>query len=44
MWMNTSQAKSGLPASSTMTFVEPSAVSRSASAQPADPPPTMTTS
>ena len=42
MWMNTSKRQSMRPASSTSTLLAGSADSRFASAQPADPPPTMT--
>ena len=42
MWMNTSQRESLRPASSTNTFVAASADSRLASAEPAEPPPTIT--
>src|SRR4051794_20034575 len=44
MWMKTSQRQSGRPASSTSTRVEASALRRLASAQPAEPPPTITKS
>jgi hypothetical protein len=44
MWMKTSHLESGRPASSTSTRVEESALSRFASAQPAEPPPTITKS
>jgi len=44
MWMKTSHVESGRPASSTSTLVEGSALSRFASAHPAEPPPTMTMS
>ncbi len=42
MWMNGSIRKSDRPASSTRTDVPGSALSRLASAHPAEPPPTMT--
>src|SRR4051812_35800991 len=41
MWMKTSHFESGRPASSTSTLVVGSAESRLASAEPAEPPPTM---
>ncbi len=41
MWMKTSHSESGRPASSTSTRVDGSALSRFASTQPAEPPPTM---
>src|SRR5262245_58472804 len=44
MWTNGSIFQSEWPASSTRTLVPPSAVSRLATAQPAEPPPTITTS
>src|SRR6516162_2662455 len=44
MWMNTSNGSSGRPASSTRTRLPGSALSRFASALPAEPPPTMTKS
>ncbi len=44
MWMNGSIFQSEWPASRTRTLVPESAESRFASAQPAEPPPTMTTS
>ena len=42
MWMYTSKRQSRRPASSTSTEVAGSALSRLASAQPAEPPPTIT--
>src|SRR5690348_11340277 len=44
MWMNTSAFQSGRPASRTSTRTAGSALRRAASALPADPPPTITTS
>src|SRR4051794_37520713 len=44
MWMKGSSLQSLLPASRTSTLVPASAESRLASAQPAEPPPTMTMS
>src|SRR2546423_2946526 len=44
MWTKTSKRESGRPASRTRTRIDGSALSRLASAQPADPPPTMTKS
>ena len=44
IWMNGSNLKSLRPASSTSTLTDGSALSRLASADPADPPPTMTMS
>ena len=42
MWMNTSKRQSRRPASNSSTEVLASALSRLASTQPAEPPPTIT--